>query len=165
VSFDEGGILTEYADASLSFRRPITRSLNTTISYSANYTTANKVMENQSGQRVGLDLSGQKFGMWDLYGFGSYTIDSDAIFASGAFTYNLPWFRDAMRQPRTYVRYNASMMKGETSTTQDHLFSLGWRLGAYSVVAHYSPTGNTSVTGIGTGTGRHWAVELVRASW
>ena len=78
----------------------------------------------------------------------------------------LPWFRDPQGNPRTFFRYEANMSISNGATQNaDHLLSLGYDIGAYALVVHYSPTSDTGVTGIGNASGKKWALELVRQGW
>jgi len=79
----------------------------------------------------------------------------------------LPWFRKRPEEPRCYLSYRLGMTAGgfDAITSTDQVMSAGWNIGNYSLQLHYSPTGNNGVTGIGPGSGKRWAVELVRAGW
>ncbi|MHB0936089.1 MAG: LPS-assembly protein LptD [Armatimonadota bacterium] len=167
IAHEQDGTLTNYLDASVSYRRPVARVFNTSLSYSYSLASSNNDdLETEPNQRVSLDFSGRGGTNWNLYGYSNYSFNTKQFYHSLHGTYYLPWFRKNKNVPRCYLGYRASITTGEdTSTVADQLFSLGWNFGSYGLVARYSPTGNNAVTGIGTGTGKRWAIELVRQGW
>jgi len=164
ITHEQGGLITHYFDASTGFSRQLGRFFTASLrySYSQSLTSADTVTADPS-QRVGLDLYGGRARVWNFSGYSSYDLSSETVFSSGSFTYYLPWDR-RNQTPRWFLRANASISSG-TRSSSDQLFSLGRDIGAYTLVLHYSPTGNMATTGIGSGTGKNWSLELQRSAW
>jgi len=167
IAREQDGTITNYLDSSVSFRRQFARTFNTSLTYSYGLVSSNNDEFNTDpNQRISLDISGRRGTSWNLYGYSNYSFGTKQFYHSLYGTYYLPWFRKSKNVPRCYLAYRASITTGEeTSTVADQLFSLGWNFGSYALVARYSPTGNNAVTGLGTGTGKRWALELVRQGW
>jgi|GEM_PF-2471929 len=167
VSHDQDGTITNYLDSSITYRRPIAKTFTTTLSYSYGLSnTSSDEISSKPNQRISVDISGQSGSSWNLYGYSNYSFNTGQFYHSVNATYYLPWFRQQSNIPRCYLRYRTSITQGkEITTVADQLFTLGWNFGNYALVAHYSPTGNNAVTGLGTGSGKRWAIELVRSGW
>lgn len=166
VTRDQDGIFTNYLDAGISYRRPLGRWFNSSLNYSYSDSSSSDetATDTEASQRVSLDLSGRIGQNLSLSTYSTYNINSDLFYHSLSSTYYLPWFRKEKQNPRAYISYRANLTSS-TDSISDQLMSLGWKIGQYTLVVHYSPTGNTGVTGIGTGSGKKWAVELVRQSF
>jgi len=167
VAHDQDGTITNYLDSSITYRRPIARTFTTSLSYSYGLSNTNKdETSTEPTQRVSFDINGNSGSSWNLYGYSNYSFNTEQFYHSVNATYYLPWFRQQSNIPRCYLRYRTSITHGkEIATVADQLFTLGWNFGNYALVAHYSPTGNNAVTGLGTGSGKRWAIELVRSGW
>ena len=167
-SHGNDGLLTNFLDAGVSYRKQLNRMFSTTLSYAYSLSQTNSVENAGTGpsQRVSVELLGRSSQRWDLNAYTSYSIDDSTFYGNASATYYLPWGRTHNGNHRWSLQYAASVISGQNAiSTADHLFSMGWDIGAYTLVVHYSPTGNNAVTGIGSGTGKHWAVELVRQGW
>lgn len=165
ISHEQGGLITQYFDAGASFHRQLGRFFSSSLSYAYGLSKTSKdTLKPKPSQRVGMDLGGGYMQLWQLSAYSSYDLESRTLFSSGSFTYYLPWQRTRQGAPRWFLRATASATSGAGAVT-DQLFSLGRDLGAYTVVFHYSPTGNMAATGIGSGTGKRWSFELQRAAW
>jgi hypothetical protein len=167
VAHDQDGTITNYLDGSITYRRPIARTFSTSLSYAYSLSNSNRdETSSEPTQRISMDISGRSGTAWNLYGYSNYSFNTEQFYHSVNATYYLPWFRREKNIPRCYLRYRTSITHGEEITTvADQLFTLGWNFGNYALVTHYSPTGNSAVTGLGTGTGKRWAIELVRSGW
>lgn len=165
LSHEQSGLITHYFDAGASFHRQLGRAFSGSLSYSYGLSRTNRdAVKPDPTQRLGMDIYGGRSSVWQMSGYSSYDLNVRTLFSSGSFVYYLPWQRTSTGQPRWHVRATASVSSGNGSAS-DQLFSLGRDLGAYTLVFHYSPTGNMASTGLGTGTGRHWSFELQRAAW
>lgn len=159
------GLYANFFDTSIRYRRDLSRNFSTSLGYSLSLSsTSEEGAPIYSYERLSFDLSGGGSGVWNLYSYASYDIDTEAIYATGMATVYLPWDRAKNGAANWWLRYRASYNRDD-DTTADHLVTLGRNIGNYSVLLHYSPTGNTGVTGIGTGTGKNLAIELVRQGW
>lgn len=165
VSHNSHGLITNYLDSGLSLRKQLNSMFSTALSYSFSLSqTSEDPVAPKPSQRLSLDFSGSKPQVWDLMTYSSYSFADHTFYGTANTTYYIPFGHLHDGHRRWYLQYTASLSAGDTDTA-DHLFSLGWDVGAYSLVVHYSPTGNNAVTGIGSGTGKHWSVELVRQGW
>ncbi len=164
ITHEQDGLITHYFDAGAGYSRQLGRYFTGSLrySFSQSLTSADAVTPDPS-QRIGLDLYGGRARVWNFSGYSSYDLNSKNVFSSGSLTYYLPWDR-RNNTPRWFARANASISSG-TSSSSDQLFSLGRDIGAYTLVLHYSPTGNMATTGIGSGTGKNWSLELQRSAW
>jgi hypothetical protein len=167
ISHAQDGEVTNYFDAGTRFGRQLGRGFNSSLSYFFSISRSSKdTVQAKPSQRLGLDLNGGSARVWNTSAYSSYDLNSSTLFSSGRFTYYLPWQRTTNGDPRWAVTGTVGVTTANGgSTISDQLFSLSRDIGPYSIVLHYSPTGNTAVTGIGSGTGSRWAVELVRQSW
>jgi len=166
LSYNNKSTLTTYLDSGISYRKQLNREFTSSVSYTYSFShSTNTTLVTPAAQRVSLQLSGSKAQQWDIQLYSAYSIGDDTLFGIANTTYYLPFFHAAANGQRPlYLQYNASMSAGKT-TSADHLFTLGWNIGAYALLMHYSPTGNNAVTGIGSGTGKHWAIEFARQGW
>lgn len=165
LAHEADGTLTQYYDAGVSFRRPLSRIFSSSLSYGYSLSKSSASTTMPASQRLSLNVSGAKAHVWDMFSYASYTPDSETVYGSMGLTYFLPWQRKADTNPPWFFRYHGNVTSGSGQTTAAHLLSFGRDIGAYSLVLHYSPTGNTGVTGIGSGTGSRLALELVRQGW
>ncbi len=165
ITHEQTGLVTHYFDAGTSFHRQLGRAFSGSLSYSYGLSRTNRdSVKAEPTQRLGMDIYGGRSSLWQLSAYSSYDLNAETLFSSGSFVYYLPWQRTRTGQPRWHVRATASLSAGNSSSS-DQLFSLGRDLGAYTLVFHYSPTGNMASTGIGSGTGKRWSFELQRAAW
>lgn len=165
ITRDQDGTFSSYLDGSVSYRRALSRSFSTSLTYAYSLSSSSDDTDSSDpNQRLSFDLIGRSGRDWNLYAYSTYNLDTDLLYHSLSTTYFLPWFRKDKHTPRCYASYRASVTSGD-SAVSDQQMSLGWNIGTYAVVVHYSPTGNTGVTGIGTGSGKNWAIELVRQSF
>lgn len=167
IAREQDGTMTNYLDSNISFRRQVTRYFNTSLSYSYSVASSNNdELDTDPNQRVSLDFSGRGGTSWNMYGYSNYSFSTKQFYHSLHGTYYLPWFRKNKNIPRCYLGYRTSITTSQdAASVADQLFSLGWNFGSYALVARYSPTGNNAVTGLGTGSGKRWALELVRQGW
>jgi outer membrane usher protein FimD/PapC len=165
IAHSADGTFTNFFDAGVNYRRDLARNFSTNIAYSygASHSTADAASPPPS-QRLSLGLSGHIPRKWELFVYSSYDLVSESLYSSLGTIFCLPWGRMRDGTPRWSLQYHGNMTSGPTSTA-DHLFSLGWNIGVYTILAHYSPTGNTGVTGIGTASGKRWAIEIARQGW
>jgi hypothetical protein len=164
LTHEQDGLITQYFDAGAGYHRQLGGYFSGSLNYSYSLSKTSRDTQTAApSQRVGMDIYGGRAQVWSLSGYSSYDLDAKTLFSSGSLTYYLPWQR-RNSIPRWYVRANASMSSGNSSAS-DQLFSLGRSIGAYTLVFHYSPTGNMATTGIGSGTGKKWSLELQRSAW
>ena len=163
VSHDSTGRFSNTVDAGLRYQRALFDTFSTSLSYSYSLSQSNRDTAPQTAaQRLSLDLFGSGKD-WTLFGYTSYNLTDESLFSSVNFEYRLPWLRSADGQRGPFLRASTSVnISPFGGTNADSFFSLGRQLGDYALFVHYSPSGNNAVTGIGTGTGQEWAVELVR---
>ncbi|MHB9131730.1 MAG: hypothetical protein ACYDBB_11660 [Armatimonadota bacterium] len=179
IAHDSDGTLTNYLEAGTNYRRQMAKYFSMSLGYYYSIAHSNTdLIDSTASQRLSFDLSGYKSQAWSMYNYASYDIRGKSLYGSSAFTYYLPWNRAENNDPRWYFRYNGSLSLNTydrigadntvTSTrtiNSDHLLSLGRDFKNFSIVLHYSPSGNNAVTGFGSGTGKKWAIELVRQGW
>lgn len=167
ISHEGEGFYNSYFDAGLSLRRSLTPEFSTAISYAlGSSSSTQKDASTETTQRLSMDISGSRYNAWQTSNYVSYNIKEKSLYGSVSLTAMLPWFRDPKGNPRTFFRYTGNASFGDNSRSNaDHLLSLGYDLGAYALVVHYSPTSDTGVTGIGNASGKKWALELVRQGW
>ncbi len=166
LSHDSKDIITNYLDAGVNYQRRLSKMFSTSLNYTYGLAhSSNNQTASRPNQRLSMNLVGRSGRSWSLYTYSTYNIDSQALYHTINSTYNLPWFLKRNREPRCYLQYRASLNNGATTLGADQLFSLGINLGSFDLIGHYSPTSNNAVTGLGSGTGKKWAVELVRSAW
>ena len=167
IARDQDGAITNYLDGGITYRRPFTRFFTTALSYSYGLAESSKdITQADPTQRISLDISGHSGATWNMYGYSNYSLNTKQFYHSVNATYYLPWLRREKHIPRLYTQYRASVTQGvNIPMVADQLFTLGWNIGKFALVIHYSPTGNNAVTGLGTGTGKRWAFELVHTAW
>ncbi len=167
LSRDGAGTVTDYIDLGASLRRDLIDSFTTSLTYGYSITrtfiAAPGIMpaSTQPSQHLSVDLTGGRAQRWSFYAYSSYTIESKSLYNSLTYTYYPPFDRAKDGTPRLFIRFTAHQTTGDVSTT-DQLISVGRNIGLYTVVCHFSPTGNTGVSGIGSATGQSFAVELQR---
>ncbi len=165
INRDQDGVITNYLDGGISYRRMLFGTFSSALTYSYSLTSSSDdAADTKPAQRLSFDLSGRAGRDLSLYSYNTYNFESELLYNSLSATYFLPWFRKDKRTPRLYASFTGSMTSGDQKVV-DQQMSLGWNIGKYALVVHYSPTGNTGVTGIGTGSGKDWAIELVRSAF
>lgn len=169
LSRSSDGVVTDYVDLGASARRSLFAGFSTSLSYgfSLTHTFAHDgtaATTSKPSQHFSLDLSGGRAQRWNFYAYSSYTLDSKALYSSLAYTYYPPFDRDKNGNPRWFARVTAHQTSGDIRTIEQ-LLSIGRNIGLYTLVMHVSPTGNTGVSGIGSGTGKAISIELQRQGW
>jgi hypothetical protein len=164
VTHSSSGEVKNYFDVGLTFRRPLTRQFVASLGYAFSDSYSSTETATPTAQRLNLDLSGSRAQAWNLFAFATYDLKTRLLYSSATTTLYLPWDRTPVGTPRWYLRYRTNLSSGASAVT-DQMFTLAREVGAYTIQVHYSPTGNTATTGIGTGSGKHWAVQLTRAGW
>jgi hypothetical protein len=93
-------------------------------------------------------------------------MSSKTTYSAINYRYFFPWNEGKDHRRKWYMEYTGSVsMVPSAPVAADHLITVGRALGTYSLLVHYSPSGNAAVTGIGTGTGEKWSFELVHTTW
>ena len=163
VLHDSSGKLSNTFDGGLRYQRPLFHYFTASLSYSYSHSFSNRDTAPQEAlQRLSLDLFGSG-NNWNLYGYSSYNLNDESLFSSANLEYRLPWLKSDDNQRKLFFRASSSInISANGSNNNDSFFTIGRQLGDYTLLVHYSPSGNNAVTGIGTGTGQKWAFEFVR---
>lgn len=161
VMHEGDGAFTRYLDADVSYRRPMTKHLHATLTYTYSLKATD---ENEKHQYLSWGLAGKASNRWGMDLYADYDLEQSALYGASRLTYFLPWDREKNGDRRWFLRYLGNVNL-EDDLTADHLISLGRSIGAYTILLHYSPSGNTGATGVGSGTGQDWAIEFVRTAW
>ena len=165
IGHNSDNVMTNSFDTSVNYTRPFGKIISASLGYALSAThSSDPSANNAPSQRVTLGVNGRGGSSWNAALYSNYDLEEKALFNSVTANYYLPWFRTKKHEPRAMLQYTGSMSSGQFGTT-DSLFSAGYIFGYYTLMLHYSPSGNNAVTGIGTGTGKRWAFELVRQSW
>ncbi len=167
LSHDSNDVVTNNFVSGLSYQKKLNKYFASSLSYSFSLTQTNQSATagtSPTDQRFSLNLTGSHGKLWNLQLYSSYSLEEQSLFGTASTTYYLPWLHTHGGHHPIYLQYNGSITTG-TTTVYSHLLSLGIALGAYTVVIHYSPTGNTELTGFSASAGEHWSFELVRAGW
>ena len=165
IAHDSDGVMTNYVDTGVSYAKQLSAIFSTSLTYSLSAThSSDPTVTNQPSQRLSYELSGHGGMDWNMAFYSNYGLEEKLLYNSLNANYYLPWWRTKDHKPRAVLQYTGSMSSGQLSS-MDSLFSVGYVIGAYSLMLHYSPSGNNAVSGIGSGTGKRWAIELVRQAW
>ncbi|HEY3378803.1 MAG TPA: hypothetical protein VGL77_15050 [Armatimonadota bacterium] len=166
ISHDSHGTLANYLDAGIHYQRRLIPGFIGVLGYT--YSLASSTADTTAqkpGQHITLEMSGNRPNL-TLFGNSTYNMSDKSVYSSVSSLYYLPWNRARSGERRLFMEYTASFTSQKDSPiSADHFFTLGRPIGSYTLQLHYSPTGNNNVTGIGTGTGKRWAFELVREGW
>jgi len=168
LSREGSGTLTDNIDASLSYRRTVFKSFSTSYMYSYNlmHTFNSSAAVAPPNQRLSMDISGGKPQHWTIYGYSAYSLTDKSLYSSANFTYFPKWNRARDGSPRWTIQTGTFQTSGNgAQSTLNTLVSISRSFNLYSVVLHYSPTGNVGVPGIGTGNGKTWSIEVMRQGW
>jgi len=165
VAHTQTGAFTNYFDAGLRYQHMIGK-FNASLGYTFDLQNSTHDTVSQAPtQSLSFDLFGNRPN-WQFYSNSSYNLNTKASYSSANLRYFLPWNQGKDHRRKWYVEYSGSAsLLAQTPLIADHLITMGRSMGTYSMLVHYSPSGNSAVTGIGTGTGVHWSVELVRTTW
>jgi len=157
-------------DAGVHYQRHLFGGFMGAIGYSYNQQQIFHSTVTQQKPTQGLDLNITGIGKyWNTYGYATYSLNDQSIYSAVNFTYYLPWDFSRKKERRIFFQYGAraSITSADTgsASTIEHIFTLGRPIGTYTLMLHYSPTGNTGISGIGLFTNKKWALELARSGW
>ena len=161
----DNNVVTDYFDTGVSLSRRLSHIFTSSLGYSLGASrSSDSTLNTKATNRLSMNLNGSGGQNWNMSFYSNYSMDDHSFYGSGGMTYYLPWWRAPKEPPRVFLQYQGSMTTGAFQTV-DHMLTLGWRISQFSLLMHYSPSGNNAVTGLGTGTGKKWAIELVRQGW
>lgn len=165
ITHGSDGVTATYYDAGLRYGLRLFNHFSTGLNYSYTYSITTKQTSGRQSQQLGWDFSGTTKN-WTMYSFASYSLSSKSIFAAGNWRVSLPFLKSSDGERRLFFNYGASLNKSPNMPmTTNHLFTLERSLGSYCLQLHYSPSGNNSIIGFGTGNGKNWAIEVVQTAW
>jgi len=160
-------LVQERVDSSLRYTRDLPFGIASSLSFGHSFYTSNDLRNypERISTYGSMNLSkDDKY--WGASLYGSYNFTSEALSTSASFIWHLPLWTGSDGERKLYFGYQANASSSKNySMTADHIFSLGRRIGDTGFVVRYSPSGSYAVSGLGTSSGKHWSLELMRFGW